>query len=819
MTKNRDNVAAQTAIRRTMLANGYVPLANAEKMCLLKGWSTMEVTEEVIESWSDSLRYQTTGLRIDAPLVAIDIDIDDAEIVDELFGWAADSWGEDWADRVLIRRRSTGGAKETWLFRVDEPFHVPPGPKFVRPGEDPQNSELDSHKVELFGGAAGRQIGAYGVHTPGKIDYVWAPDAKGGRPGPADVPVDSLPRLAKAQVFSIYAAYAELLEARGWARVLHYDPEEWSGVRTVYDIPPGLVVVGTRGSCAVEQLREGDRVRMLEIAGDGANPTRGLARETDRGIAVWDAETGVTHMLQSAEPEATQSLVARLGERLRGIMGEEAFNEAVTPTQAEIVDAVRVLDKATWALDDGVDGESWEDMARLVLNMQLRYAHFPSGSTNEEIVDMFTGTGFSVSAFTRLMSPHAMELETGEEYVSGAKSGQPKTKEINPVSRLLRDPETVRLAGYQFRPGDPARLLDTPKGTMLNLWEPPAFLGVPAEDASWFGEFMEYLIPEEADRRWVINWLAHKVQNPAERGVGLVLVTPAMGTGRNVLMKLVQHVMGKEWCGEVPAGVLTGASNQSQYDDAFLDKSLICCDEIAMVGSSFDARMKAYERLKSVVDPYPQLRSLNRKGLAPIVADVHYSALLASNHPYDALPLHPGDRRFAVIECTRRPFKDTRADIKAIVDRVLPHGGAARASAIHGLFQYLSELPTDREAFYSVPDTEVRRTMIEDREGEVEKTIRQFVAKLPPEQTVFWFSDLVRRGKDWLREHPRAMQGFEHNARKLLREGFAGWEYANKATRFVNSQGESVIAKGVVHLVDVVSTPVDRGRWLEKGGS
>jgi hypothetical protein len=811
----RELVNEQTRIRHAMLANGYVPLANKEKMTLIKGWSTLKVDKALIEEWSEKLAYQSTGLRIDAPLVAIDVDIDDREIVEALWDWATETWGASWAKRVMIRFGS--GAKECWVCQIDEPFRVPPGPKFVRPEDDPEDPDAETHKVELFGGISGRQIGSYGWHTTDVRRYEWAEDK-----GPAEVPLNELPVLSKADLFKIDHKYAELLEKAGWHRVLRYKPEEWAGVEKVYDIPAGLVVhTHQRGQMPVEELREGDRVRMAEVSGTGTNTTRGLARITHEGVAIWDSETGVTHCLESAAPKDIDEQHNALADKLLAVLGPKAF-EAKVP-KVKVAGELGNVQLEDWDIRAGVEQDTWAGMEQLVKNLQHRYAHFPSGSKNEEVVDMFTGVGYRKDAFLTLMGEHSMDLPTGEQYAIGPKAGEDKTKMVNPVTVFLAHKDTVRLAGYRFDPDTPARRIIEKGRVWLNLYEPPDFGDLPPDpDAGrWFGEFLEYLVPDEGDRAWLLNWIAHKVRNPGQRGAGVILVTPTQGTGRNVLMKMLQVVLGDQWCRDVPAGVLLGTSGQSQYDDGMINTILLTCDEIAMDGASYDRRLQAYERLKAAVDPFRQKRSLNRKGLSMIEATVCYSTLMASNHPYDALPLAKGDRRFAVIHCTREPFAKTpgKEHIKAIVDRVLPIGRMANMAALSGLREALMALETDAEAFTVPPLNGGKLSMIEANEGDVEKVLRQYLEKMPAEQPCFWFADMVARCEDWLDKKPQVRQHFERNARKLLQEGFEGWTYDPNARFRVGTQGREagthrriVVRDGVAHV-----TPSDRFQWLGDG--
>jgi len=569
----------------------------------------------------------------------------------------------------------------------------------------------------------------------------------------------------------------------------------------VYDLDPTLTVVTARGELSLEEAA-GSRCRMLEVVGEGTNTSRGLVSMTDRGPIVWDSESYITHATIEARPEDVGEKAvagaAQLAARLKSA-------GLLTP---------RVVKAAEARLErEAEPEETWGRMHALVDELVKQYVYFGEGTENERWVNLSTGQSYSEKALRGLLAPLEMTLD------AETPTGRPTTKRVNPIDLLVRHRDRIVMVGYQFTPGNPARLIeaDSRDGYMLNLWEPPWFGDVePYEDVTWFLEFLAYLVPDEEECAYLLNWIARKVQHPEERGVAMLLVTPKMGTGRNVLMKIVKSLLGTKFCGDVSQSVLTGTSGQSQYDDALINKVLITCDEIVAGHASYDLKQKAYERLKSVCDPYVQWRSFNRKGLSLIEGHAHYSALLASNHEYDALPLPPGDRRFAVIACTREPFKTHRPDIKAHIDRALPMGAKmANMSMIAGLHAWLSELDTSVEDFLTVKDTLVRRAMIEDGEGEIERTIRVFLAKMPPDQPCFRFDDLARRGKDWLMsDHPVAARAFEKLARKKMREGFAGWTMALDRVRVGDGGTDAAVERGIVERDGVELTPAERGRWL-----
>lgn len=55
----------RTALRLRLYENGFTPLANRRKMCLIKGWNSLEVTPDLINSrdWVRSKSFMDTGIR------------------------------------------------------------------------------------------------------------------------------------------------------------------------------------------------------------------------------------------------------------------------------------------------------------------------------------------------------------------------------------------------------------------------------------------------------------------------------------------------------------------------------------------------------------------------------------------------------------------------------------------------------------------------------------------------------------------------------------------------------------------------------------
>lgn len=204
----RDDINEQTRIRHALLDNGYTPLANKTKDCLLKGWSHLEVTHELIDEWSGMLGYRATGVRIGGGLVMIDFDIDDADVIEDV----VDSLPDDLWD--ILRQcpvRHGGGQKEAWFARLNGPdFYRIASTAYSRPGD----SDEVLHRLEVFAGS-GRQAGVYGAHTLDTsgdvaVAYRWADKSL------VDVPFAELPVVSEVQIVRLCDAVNAVMEARGW---------------------------------------------------------------------------------------------------------------------------------------------------------------------------------------------------------------------------------------------------------------------------------------------------------------------------------------------------------------------------------------------------------------------------------------------------------------------------------------------------------------------------------------------------------------------------------------------------------------------------
>lgn len=279
-----------------LFANGYVPLANKDKACLLKKWPTIEVDERQCRLWARS-GYKAIGLRVEPPLLVWDLDLPDPDVVA--------------AVRAMLPRYLLEGALERIgsppkvafflrLDEADEPFRE----------LHTKNFHKDEQKfaVQVFGGKPPHpQIGAFGPHShkDGKVVryYSWV-----GR-SPADTPIGQLPMMRRAEVYELLDQIGAVLAA--WPGMAEDTTSKSGGgfQSQVYDLTEDTVYRDTDGNSythaeliAEARSRKALGEASLKITGSFTNDPKstGSARakvswSKAHGLAVVDFKTHTTH--------------------------------------------------------------------------------------------------------------------------------------------------------------------------------------------------------------------------------------------------------------------------------------------------------------------------------------------------------------------------------------------------------------------------------------------------------------------------------------------------------------------------------------------
>ena len=185
-----------TACRRRLLAAGYSPLPVNGKAPPAPGWQDIVATNDIISAWEDKYPAATNTGILTGNTPAIDIDVLNSDVADEL---------QQIAERMIgTSAVRTGQApKRAMLFRTDEPFDKISTPIFTSPGGR-------THKVEILG--LGQQIVVHGIHPVTHSPYTW----QGGEPGP-ELKRDALPKISVEQANEFIVAATQCMSGHGWS--------------------------------------------------------------------------------------------------------------------------------------------------------------------------------------------------------------------------------------------------------------------------------------------------------------------------------------------------------------------------------------------------------------------------------------------------------------------------------------------------------------------------------------------------------------------------------------------------------------------------
>ncbi|MDU8914034.1 primase-helicase family protein [Aestuariicoccus sp. MJ-SS9] len=190
------------------------------------------------------------------------------------------------------------------------------------------------------------------------------------------------------------------------------------------------------------------------------------------------------------------------------------------------------------------------------------------------------------------------------------------------------------------RPGDDQRLLLNDGFATINLWRKPVYRDLKVNQHDWgpTGAFLEWIIPDDATRRQVIDWIAWNLQNEGDRPTWcLFLHSKAKGTGKSQLCRILEALFGEHnTTSQNGISKLTG-----RFNVITLMSKLVICEEVKLKQGS-----NAANDLKTLISE-PRLL-VERKGQEAYQTQQNCCFVFTSNHP--PLWLEADDRRFFIVD-------------------------------------------------------------------------------------------------------------------------------------------------------------------------
>lgn len=152
-----------------------------------------------------------------------------------------------------------------------------------------------------------------------------------------------------------------------------------------------------------------------------------------------------------------------------------------------------------------------------------------------------------------------------------------------------------------------------------------------------FHNYINHIIPDEEDRKVILDFLAYVVQNPNRIMAYALVLVGRHGIGKTLLGRLMGVMVGNSNFNVV------GASDiKSRFNEYLLFKRIILFDEVFDTGT-----IEINNRLKTYIGA--QYLSIEGKGKDPFKYKNYGNFILTSNYK-GALKMDAGERRYYVIE-------------------------------------------------------------------------------------------------------------------------------------------------------------------------
>ena len=182
----------------------------------------------------------------------------------------------------------------------------------------------------------------------------------------------------------------------------------------------------------------------------------------------------------------------------------------------------------------------------------------------------------------------------------------------------------------------------------VNVYVPPNHEHT-RDDPDIFLDHIDYLLPSDVERDVFLDWLAHKVQNPAIRSYAVLMIAEdGFGVGRSWLKSMMERVLqGKVQAATLPQLIGKGTSAEQNYNSWAARCQLLVVEE-AKDNISKEDFYNGYETFKQNVDTRIMSVRVNPKYGRTRDDFMWFNALIFSNHS-DALAIPVNDRRICVL--------------------------------------------------------------------------------------------------------------------------------------------------------------------------
>lgn len=696
---NRTRVPGLAWYGAALLRNGYpiIPITppdyrvprDAEDAQALKGlgkrpsisnWQNLRTTPEILQTWLANGRSENGVGILTAYCPAIDLDIYDEVICEQL---------------SLIVDRIAGEApvrqglapKRLHLFRASRPFNKITSASFQVPGTTRPS------RVEILGD--GQQFVAFGEHPETRSPYSWPTGEH-----PVNLPWRDLPELTLDQGRQVVQAFEQLARAQGWSE-LASGSQEYSGgassagaidaldiklplsdfdlddARELLYSPPLLELANASndiwvrvGQALHHQFEGGYDAFLLwdewseqgaSYEGEGATEKRwasfGKNNQLARAVTIRSYQKLYRDWVKAQQQQEQQQrrdnenfIFNNLQKAVSNFTGDWiGFKESEIPGKArnflanveDTGERDRYLAKFAALIraqkleflpprTDALIKELRPTRAALQVvgehqSLKDLWGKYVYVTENDKFFDTETGIGYSTRSFNAIFNARVKTAEDSRN-----------------ADALATDVLSLPVAiGARYMPGMPSTFCDDEGLVYTNTWRdvgaiaPSAITPSGQQAIEGLKAHLAAIFERPEDAELLLDYLAFCVQHPGVKINWAFVIWGHRGIGKTLLAEMMRAVLGSRNVKPLDASIL-----KTSFTDWATNRQLTFVEEIRIDGRE---RFELLNRIKTFMTN--ETISINPKGEKPYETANVTNYVLFTNHT-DALPVDEEENRY-----------------------------------------------------------------------------------------------------------------------------------------------------------------------------
>lgn len=604
-----------------IIANGYqvIPVDTEGVPCVKFRDLEFQYNERDAKLWTQD--YSTASLAMHCGVngvACLDVDIDDEVVAKELMTYIVRL-----CNRKMILRRRPGSPRFAVFFRFDPESTITKwySARFITPANRKQIIELNNHGL----------VTVYGVHRKTKEEYQVTKKIS-----PIVTPVEDLPLLNEEHIEEFFAYLCKIVphnwvRSRGAYKSGQWQTDTWDTVTTVRMLPSEEEVNELLEKSDNEDYDSWLAVGMaLHSYYNGSIEGMDKWDEWSSTAESYDGRSDIQRRwatFDSSGPRTAGTMLSRIRSEERE-QKEREFKENYGDYKYEVIK---------------VHPGSGNDNEIRLQNMLDNNVFIANNSLVADLTDKSNESIMHIGDWKNVMLKHTVN----RNYTTPA--GKEHNKDFPIVDIWMRDEEQKVAWDTIYVPGSP-KLIDYSDDSLqsdgktrgyYNVYCPPDVEYTEATDLlPMFFEHMKYIFPD-GGHKWIFNWLAQMIQDPAVRyRCAPLSISTWHGTGRGWVCDLMQRLVG--YSNYKSLTRITDISKDGAKT-GWLDNSVLCVINEVYVKNKNDARFDLIQQLKTYLSDNIQEVDV-KYGKQTYNQRIYTRIFMCSNH-VDGLVIDDADTR------------------------------------------------------------------------------------------------------------------------------------------------------------------------------